>query len=94
MSHPVDWVLFAWTFLGLKEQQASPSPLLCSLYHQEEKFQKALGATVPLAQLDRGTLFSEDRLLSKGTTLQMSRYLCCCSHDGPGIPKSSETKKM
>ena len=56
MSHPVDWVLFAWTFLGLKEQQASPSPLLCSLYHQEEKFQKALGATVPLAQLDRGTL--------------------------------------
>ena len=58
MIHPVlDWVLFAWTFLGLKEQQASPL-LLCSLYHQEEKFQKALGATVPLAQLDRGTLFS------------------------------------
>ena len=65
MIHPVlDWVLFAWTFLGLKEQQASPL-LLCSLYHQEEKFQKALGATVPLAQLDHGTPSSQDRLLSK-----------------------------
>ena len=41
MIHPVGWVLFAWTFLGLKEQQASP--LLCSLYHQEEKFQKPWG---------------------------------------------------
>ena len=59
---------------------------------------KALGATVPLAQLDHGTLFTEDRLLSsasKAGTLQISRYLVLCClrcHDGPGIPQSSKKK--
>ena len=57
---------------------------------------KALGATVPLAQLDHGTLFTEDRLLSSASkgTLQISRYLLCClrCHDGPGIPQSSKKK--
>ena len=59
---------------------------------------QALGATVPLAQLDHGTLFTEDRLLSsasKAGTLQISRYLVLCClrcHDGPGIPKSSKKK--
>ena len=59
---------------------------------------QAFGATVPLAQLDHGTLFTEDRLLSsasKAGTLQISRYLVLCClrcHDGPGIPKSSKKK--
>ena len=42
----------------------------CLLCHPEEKFQKALGATVPLAQLDHGTP-SQDRLLSKELSAAM-----------------------
>ena len=96
MIHPVGWVLFAWTFLGLKEQQASP--LLCSLYHQEEKFQKPWGQLF----LWHSWIMAPSSLkigfwvvqASKGT-LQISRYIysaACVAMMGLGYPNHQRRK--